>query len=339
VANAVEGLQINNISIVDQMGNVLSENEQADSVVGLSNNQLTARRNLEQYLSRKAQGMLEQVLGPGQAVVRVAAEINWDTLSRTEEKFDPEGQVLRISTVNDETTTSATGDGNGGVTGVAGNTANSDTNNTGSASVNSSQTKKKVTNNQFEVGRTSSQMLMGAGGIKRLSAAVFVSQKLEGTGTARKPVPRTDDEIQKLKRIVQSALGIVENDANRKDEITLEQLSFNEQPALELNQQFESAGKQQFYWEVGKNGAFAVLALIILVVFLKLLKKTSGEIPVQVPGNLADEFGNALASAPIDKKPGMVTVEALNALIRENPASVSQAMRSWLGTGAGTKSN
>ena len=65
---------------------------------GLSNNQLAARRNFEQYLSKKAEGMLEQVLGPGQAVVRVSAEINWDTTTRTEEKFDPDGQVARTTT-------------------------------------------------------------------------------------------------------------------------------------------------------------------------------------------------------------------------------------------------
>src|SRR5579862_731861 len=90
VANSVEGLLVNNVSVVDNMGNVLSENEETDSIAGLSNNQLAARRNVEQYLGKKAQGMLEQVLGPGQAVVRVSAELNWDTLTRTEEKFDPD---------------------------------------------------------------------------------------------------------------------------------------------------------------------------------------------------------------------------------------------------------
>ncbi len=89
VANSVEGLQANNVSVVDNQGNVLSENQENDSVAGLSSNQLTARRNFEQYLAKKAEGMLEKVLGPGQAVVRVSAEINWDTITRTEEKFDP----------------------------------------------------------------------------------------------------------------------------------------------------------------------------------------------------------------------------------------------------------
>jgi len=59
VANSVEGLQANNVSVVDNSGNVLSENQDNDSVAGLSGNQLSARRNFEQYLSKKAQGMLE----------------------------------------------------------------------------------------------------------------------------------------------------------------------------------------------------------------------------------------------------------------------------------------
>src|SRR5208282_2872164 len=100
VADSVEGLQVNNVSVVDNQGNVLSANEESDSVAGLSNNQLTARRNFEQYLTKKAQGMLEQVLGAGQAVVRVSADLNWDTVTKTEEKFDPDGQVARMTTLN-----------------------------------------------------------------------------------------------------------------------------------------------------------------------------------------------------------------------------------------------
>src|SRR5208283_1756346 len=104
VANSVEGLQVNNVSVVDNMGNVLSQNDDNDSVAGLSNNQLAARRNFEQYLSKKAESMLNQVLGQGQAVVRVSAEINWDTTTRKEEKFDPDSAVAKSTSINDEDT-------------------------------------------------------------------------------------------------------------------------------------------------------------------------------------------------------------------------------------------
>src|SRR5260221_738181 len=67
VANSVEGLQANQVTVVDNRGNVLSENSEGDSILGLTSSQLAARRNLEQYLGKKAEGMLEAVLGPGQA--------------------------------------------------------------------------------------------------------------------------------------------------------------------------------------------------------------------------------------------------------------------------------
>src|SRR5438093_4138090 len=124
--------------------------------------------------------MLEKALGPGQAIVRVAADINWDTISRVEEKFDPDGQVARSTTLNDETTVSTTADANGGAAGVASNIANADTNGPTASPVNNSQTKKKVTQSQFELSHTTSNVLLSAGGIKRLSAAVFIAQKIQG---------------------------------------------------------------------------------------------------------------------------------------------------------------
>jgi len=329
VANSVENLQANSVSVVDHLGNVLTENQENDSIAGLSNNQLTARRNTEQYLAKKAEGMLEKALGPGQAIVRVAAEINWDTITRTEEKFDPEGQVARSTTLNDETTTSTTADASGGAAGAASSTPNTDT--VATTPANNSQTKKKVTQSQYELSRVMSNTMLAAGGLKRISAAVFIAQKMEGEGKDRKPVARTDDEIQKLKRIVQSALGIQDSDPTRKDEITIEQLPFNDQPAMDLSQRLETDSNRQFYWEVGKNVLFALVGLIMLVVFLKLLAKTtSSDIPMGVPLNQADEFGSAGSNGG-PKIPSMVSVEALNALIRENPASVGQAVRSWLG--------
>src|SRR5687767_1924124 len=62
------------------------------------------RKKIEQYLARKAEGMVETVLGPGQAVVRVPAEMNFDTSTRVEEKFDPDSVVARSTTENEETT-------------------------------------------------------------------------------------------------------------------------------------------------------------------------------------------------------------------------------------------
>jgi flagellar M-ring protein FliF len=325
VANSVEGLQVNNVSVVDNLGNVLSENEESDSIAGLSNNQLAARRNVEQYLAKKAQGMLEAVLGPGQAVVRVAAELNWDTLTRTEEKFDPDGQVVKESMINDEDTDTSTSSG-GGAPGTAANSA--ETNAAAGPPVNKSHTNKKVTNNKYELNKSTSNIVEAAGGIKRLSTAVFVAQRFAGSGAERKASPRTPEELQKLTKIVQSALGIQgTGDANRKDELTLEEMPFNDQPVSELSQQLEQQEKRQFWIDSAQKAIYPALAVGVLLLFWRLWKKTD-EIPITVP--LTNGNGRAKNGS---HGTGVVTVEVLNQLIRENPANMTQAVRSWLARG------
>jgi flagellar M-ring protein FliF len=331
VANSVEGLQVNNVSVVDNLGNVLSENEEPDSVAGLSNNQLTARRNFEQYLTKKAQGMLEQVLGAGQAVVRVSTDLNWDTITRTEEKFDPDGQVVRTSTINDENTDTSTSGNSGGPPGAAANS--SDTNTTAATPVNRNHTTKKVTNNQYEINKMTSNIVQAAGGIKRLSAAVFIAQRFEGKGADRKAVPRAQDEMDKIRRIVQNALGVEgTGDESRTNEIALEEMPFNDQPAVEITQQLDQQEKRQFWFEAAQKAIYPALGAMVLFLFWRLWQKTAkDEIPIAIPALHGNGNGNGNGHR---KSPqGMVTVEVLNQLIRENPANMTQAVRSWLGRG------
>jgi flagellar M-ring protein FliF len=327
VANSVEGLQVNNVSVVDNLGNVLSENEESDSVAGLSNNQLTARRNFEQYLSKKAQGMLEQVLGAGQAVVRVSTDLNWDTTTRSEVKFDPDGQVAKTTTINNEDTETTTSSPGGGPPGVSANS--SETNVSASTPVNKTKTNKKVTNSQFEINKTTSEVTMAPGGIKRLTAAVFIAQRYEGKGTDRKAVPRTQDELEKLRRIVQSALGLeATGDPSRKDDIALEEMPFNDQPAMELTQQLDQQVKRQFWYDTALKFVYPVLAAVVLFLFWRLWQKTAkDEIPIVLPATNGNGNGHRKSAH------GVVTVEVLNQLIRENPANMTQAVRSWLARG------
>ena len=113
------------------------------------------------------------------------------------------------------------------------------------------------------------------GGIKRLSAAVFIAAKASGTGTNRVANPRSSEEMQKLRHIVQSALGIQEaGDSLRRDEITLEEIIFSEPPTSELTQQLDKQQKQQMWIEIAKNGIYPLLALGILFVFWRAFKRS-----------------------------------------------------------------
>jgi flagellar M-ring protein FliF len=312
---------------VDNRGNVLSENTENDSVTGLTTGQLGVRHGLEQYLARQAETMLEKVLGPGQAVVRVAAEINFDTTTRTEEKFDPEGQVVRTSTSNDEKTDSTTAN-NSGAVGVAAN-ATAETNNATSATANNTHTQKKIVNNQYEINKTVSSFVQVPGNVKRVSAAVFVAAKMEGVGAERKAVPRTPEEIEKLRKLVQSALGLqLGGDANRKDEITLEEMPFNDGFSVEVAQQIDKQQKVTLWWDIGKNVGYVLLALGLLFILLRAVKTTPAEsITITASPGRSSAHGNG------NGREGVVTVEVLNQLIRENPANMNHAVRTWLNRG------
>ena len=205
--------------------------------------------------------------------------------------------------------------------------------------MNGSHTRKKVTNASYEINKTTSSILEAAGGLNRISCAVFVAQQYDGKGADRKAVPRTPEELLKIRRIVQSALGIQENgDAKRKDEITLEEMPFNDQISTEMTQQFDQQEKRQYWVDLAQKLVYPVLAIGILFMFWRALKRTAtDDIPLGIPVGNGNGNGNGNAHSHHVRAgspgSGIVTVEVLNQLIRENPANMSQAVRSWLTRG------
>ena len=348
VANSVEGLKPNHVSVVDNLGNVLSENTDDDSISGLTGTQLVARRNLEQYLAKKAQDMLDKVLGPGQAIVRVSADINYDTVTRSDEKFDPDGQVVRTQTKNDQNTDSST-TANTMPAGISANTA-TNTTQAGAAPVNNTQNHTTTSSIEYEIGKTTSSMVEGAGGIKRLTASVTVAQQMEGTGDARKPVTRAPEELEKLRSIVASAVGV---DTTRGDTVALEELPFNSDFATEVTHELDQQQKQEFWWDLARNATYPALGVVALLLLFRTFKRTPiQDIPIGIPvGRLiANGNGNghgngngnghgAKLGDPFESPPGVVTVEVLNRLIKENPANMTQAIRDWMSKGRTTEQN
>jgi flagellar M-ring protein FliF len=342
VANSVEGLKPNHVSVVDNLGNVLSENSDDDSLTGLTSTQLAARRNLEQYLAKKAQDMLDKVLGPGQAIVRISADINYDTLTRTDEKYDPDGQVIRTQTKNDQNTDSQTTTTSSPV----GISANISTNSTQASSspVNNTQNHTTTSTVEYEIGKTTSSMVQAAGGIKKLAASVTVAAQMQGTGDDRKVVPRSPEDLKKLQDIVSSAVGI---DTTRGDTIALEELPFNNDFADNITKELDQQQKTDFWMTLARNSVYPALGIVALIILLRLFKSTPvQEIPIGVPvGRLiAKQNGNGNGNGhgkfgEFEPPPGVVTVDVLNRLIKENPANMTQAIRDWMTKGRTPEQN
>jgi flagellar M-ring protein FliF len=345
VANSVEGLKPNHVTVVDNLGNVLSADTDDDSLGGLTGSQLAARRNLEQYLAKKGQDMLEKVLGPNQAIVRVSADINYDSQSSTQERFDPDGQVIQTETKNDEINNSSTTSASASAVGISANTSTNSTTTASAAPVNNTQNHKTTSTVEYENGKTTSSVVQAAGGIKRLTAAVTIAEQADGAGTDRKLVSRSPQDLKKLQDMVANAIGV---DAARGDVITLEELPFNDQFATDVTRELDQQQKQEFWWNLARNFSYPAMGLLALVVLLRLFKRTPvQEIPIGVPvGRLVGKLngngngnGHSRFGETFEPQPGVVTVDVLNKLIKENPSNMTQAIRDWMTKGRTPEQN
>ena len=95
VSSSVDGLKPENISIIDFDGKLLSSPFAGSETSVASSQNVELQQNVEKYLESKAQQILEEVLGPGKAKVKVSVDMDFDRAEKTMEKYDPESRVIR----------------------------------------------------------------------------------------------------------------------------------------------------------------------------------------------------------------------------------------------------
>ncbi len=208
IASSVEGLEPENVTIVDTRGRILSNNNNPDDLLTLSATQLDFRKKVEEYLTQKAQSMLDRVFGPGNTIVRVSAELDFTQVHKTIEEYDPDNTVVRSEEINEQVT-------------PTGNQANGQ--NGAAVAAKSTNT---ITN--YEINRTVQQVVESVGNVQRLTIAVLVNNKQEkvenedGEETVQS-VPRDPQELTVVEDIVKRAVGFKEE---RGDEISVNNVDF-----------------------------------------------------------------------------------------------------------------
>lgn len=327
VANAVQGLLPDAVAVVDQRGRVLSTELKEDPLLGSATSLIRYRQQVEDYFARKVEGMLEPVLGPGQAIVRVSAEIDNEASVLTEERFDPESAVIRTQS-NTEDNTSSTETRRGGQTGVAANTPGAPADaakppETAQPAVTNSQNRKNQSVS-YEINRTTANIRRNPGAIKSLSAAVFVAARAPAADGAA-PAARTPAEIEALRRVVVNALGLrVAAGQTLDDIVSVQETPFQPPVVNERIQELVTETRVQGWLETASRYVAVAVALGAFAVFFRMLRRQRPEpVPVELlaPPS-ARGSSRAVASAP--------TPELLNELIRQKPANVGAALRDWV---------
>ena len=287
VANAIRGLKYNNVSVVDNQGNMLAGNDESDSPAAMAGNRLSARKNLEKYFAIKVESMLDKALGAGQSTVTISAEIDHTQSTSVDQNVETVPQQVTSSTEN-------TGTAAVQPAGTPGTPTNINTGNNTSPNVaNNSLSKTEYTTNYAPYNLNKTNSIHMAGQVKRVTAAVFVNQRLvDGS-------PRTAVEMEQLTNMVQTALGLkLDGDGVGQDSIAVSEVAFNTERATALATQLASDEQANFIWDIVKSVLYVLLGAGALFAFWKLVQRSSDEmIPTGVPvGQLLSGGGIAIAA-------------------------------------------
>src|SRR5581483_3806741 len=170
VASSVPGLQPEAVTVADTNGHVLSSD--GTSSAGGSSREIQTTQQYESDLAANASAMLAQVYGPGHAVVRVSARLNFDQTDRQTDTYDPKTTTPLRSQSSSETYKA-------GDPSAAGTTA------AGALGTTSTNYQKSDGTTEFGVNHITETSKVAPGKVERLSVAVV----LDG---AAKPAPDAD---------------------------------------------------------------------------------------------------------------------------------------------------
>lgn len=356
VASAIEGLTPSRVSIVDEQGTLLASGtgEDVAGVMTAQNDERTL--GFENRMRTRLEDMLANVVGAGRARVEVAAELDFNRSTTTQELFDPESQVVRSTQTRESENLSG---GNNGQVTVANELPGADQNNGAGGVTEQGTSTEEVIN--YEISKTTQTDVTEAGAVKRLSVAVVVDGTYADDGAGNMTyTPRSADEIAQILTLVRSAVGF---SAERGDSVEVVNMQFAERPELAPLGTEADAGLLDFTRDDLMNGAEMAVTLLIalaLVFFVMrpLLKKalTPETQPLALPEAAEVSHHGVLGAngqvtpeieeAPRDKTPAWVanaksmgetqlqTLQTVGSLVEENPRQAALIVRDWLGNAA-----
>ncbi len=280
LASSVEGLNPENITVVDVYGRLLSKPQGDTEEDTITLKQIEAEKKLEEELSQKIVRLLEPVVGIGKIKADVDVELDFTKKEQIEELYDPDSQIERSKqTIKEELTQYESG----GSPGVSSNVAMAANVTPTNVPLKVKKSTKETKN--YELSKTVRKINYPTGVVKRLSVAVVVDDAIkieEKDGkTIKKKVKRDQAEIEKIKNIVSAAVGI---NKKRGDIIEVTNLSFDETSLKESDQFLKDYEKKQLIKALIRYGVILIIALLIIFVVVKplisrLIKVTQPETP------------------------------------------------------------
>lgn len=292
VSSSIPGMKANNVSVIDNKGNLLARG--ADGGDGQdSANMEDMRRSYEVRMTRSIEDLLAQTLGPDKIRAEVNADLDFNQVTTNTENFNPDGQVVRSTQTVEENDSSNERQQENNVS-VANNIPNPPAQQNGAGSNSQSQNQRNEETVNYEISKTTQVEVKHSGTVKRISAAVLVdgTYKPDANGT---PVyaPRPQAELDQIATLVKSSIGF---DAKRGDVVEVVNMQFTA-PDATAAQPFEVLGlEKQDLMRIAELLVLSIIAVLVLLLVVRPLLSRLLALPgIAQPGlALAGPAGAAL---------------------------------------------
>ncbi|MFN9529566.1 MAG: flagellar basal-body MS-ring/collar protein FliF [Pseudomonadaceae bacterium] len=291
VATSVPELDKGQVTVVDQKGNLLSDQQELSELT-MAGKQFDYTRRMETLFTQRVHNILQPVLGTGRYKAEVSADVDFSSVESTSEMFNPDQPALRSEQqVNEQRQSSLSPQGVPGALSnqppgpaaapeqAAGAAAPAGPVAAGQPLVDANgqqimdpvtgqpmlapypADKREQSTRNFELDRSISYTRQQQGRLRRLSVAVVVDDQLRvdpATGESSR-VPWTTDDLARFTRLVQDSVGF---DASRGDSVSVINTAFTASQGEEIPDiPFYT---QPWFWDIVKQ-VLGVLFILVLV--------------------------------------------------------------------------
>lgn len=283
ISSAVTGLPAENVTIVDQRGNLLTQS----GLRGLQTSQLKYTTEIETDYQQRIQRILAPLVGDSNIRAQVTAQVDFTQQEQTQEQYQPNSDPEKMAIRSRQASLAEQGNGRttGGVPGAlsnqppapatapitqplnqnnAANAADKRTTQTGGRETAQPYNNRSDETTNFEVDRTLTHIKSTTGRIERLSVAVVINHLPQGE--EGKSGPMNEAELARINSLVKEAIGF---SAARGDSVNIMNSPFNgvvEEPLPPFWKQ------DRFYALLMSIARYLVIAIIAWVMWRKLVQ-------------------------------------------------------------------
>lgn len=365
IAASVPNLDSNQVSVVDQQGQLLTSGG-PDNLAAVGDSRLRLATRIENTYDQRIEELLTPLVGAGKVRAQVYADLDFSQSEKATETYDPDHSALRSEQVSSEQR-SGGGNANGGVPGALSNQPPNTVPQPTAAQPNAGQGAKpgatttastttggdsssSATRN-YELNRTISHVSDPAGRLSRLTVAVVVDNKSITGPKGNTSVPFSAQELAHFTDLVKNAVGF---DATRGDSVSVVNEAFH-QPAPMAAPESTPIWERPGVLDLVKQGIGVLVALLVAFGLLRPLLKglMRGEpafAGASAGGKQALPSSLPNVSVRIDDESaepaGQPRIEAAGAgagqgydqritkakrMVGENSKQVAQVVRNWVG--------